>query len=105
MTKEKIKQTLFKHKSLLKKYHVKSIALFGSSVRGEGKKGSDIDLLVEFDENAFGKNFEGYYDNYIGLLNAFKKIFKKKIDLVTSDMISPYIKPYVVKEAEFFEAA
>lgn len=81
-------------------------SLFLAQVLGEKKKRkSDIDILVEFDKTAFGKNFEGYYDNYIGLLNSFKKIFKKKIDLLTPDMISPYIKPYVLKEAEFFEAA
>lgn len=105
MTKEKIKQTLSRHKTLLKKYHVKSIALFGSNVRGEEKKYSDIDFIVEFDTSAFGKNFEGYYDNYMGLLNSLEKIFKKKIDLLTHDMISPYIKPYVLKEADFIEAA
>lgn len=105
MTREKIKKKLSRHKLLLKKYHVKSIAIFGSYVRGNEKKDSDIDFLVEFDTSAFGKNFKGYYDNYIGILKSLEKIFKKKIDLLTFDMISPYIKPYVVKEADFIEAA
>jgi hypothetical protein len=30
------------------KFHVKSIGLFGSYVRGEQEEGSDIDMLVEF---------------------------------------------------------
>lgn len=34
--------------NLIQKFQVKSIALFGSYVRGQQRKESDIDLLVEF---------------------------------------------------------
>lgn len=105
MTKDDIKEILVKHKSLLKKHNVKSIALFGSFVRGEMKSQSDIDLLVEFDKTSFGKNYNGYFDNYTSLLFSLEEIFGRKIDLLTADMISPYIKPYILKEAEYFEAA
>lgn len=37
---------------LVKKYKIKEIGVFGSWVRGEQKKNSDIDILVEFEENA-----------------------------------------------------
>ena len=105
LTKDKIKEILASNKELLKKYKVKSLALFGSSVRGEMTSQSDIDFLVEFDNSAFGKDFEGYFDNYFGLLFSLEQIFKTKIDLLTMDMISPYIKSYILKEAEYFEAA
>jgi predicted nucleotidyltransferase len=40
---------LTKHKEELRKnYDVKEIGIFGSFVRGEQKKRSDIDILVEF---------------------------------------------------------
>jgi len=41
-----IKDTLI---GVLKKYGVKRAALFGSIVRGEATKDSDIDLLIEFE--------------------------------------------------------
>lgn len=103
ITKTQIKDTLIKSQRTLKKYKVKSIGIFGSYVKGRERKDSDIDFLVEFDEGKFGKNFEGYFDAYIGLLFALEKIFKRKIDLLTIRMISPYIKPYILKEVEYIE--
>ena len=51
--KESVLQTISSvMKDLQKKYNVKSIALFGSYVRGENNKDSDIDLLVEFEDHA-----------------------------------------------------
>jgi len=35
---------------ILKKYNVKKAGIFGSYVRGEQKKNSDVDLLVEVDK-------------------------------------------------------
>ena len=52
-TKEMIKGILLKNYPVLKKYKVKSIALFGSYVRNKQIKRSDIDLLVEFEEPTF----------------------------------------------------
>ena len=50
LTDKEIISLLKKHKDLLKKYKVKRIGLFGSYVRGEQKKRSDIDFLVEFED-------------------------------------------------------
>jgi len=44
---ERIKDTIIE---VLKKHGVKRAALFGSVVRGEATKESDVDLLVEFEE-------------------------------------------------------
>ena len=50
---EEIKRTLLQHKAeLKKKFKVKTIGVFGSYVRGEQKRGSDVDILVEFEEDA-----------------------------------------------------
>ena len=35
-----------------KTYHIQWLALFGSRAKGTAKKGSDIDLLVEFEPDA-----------------------------------------------------
>ncbi|MCL4479592.1 MAG: nucleotidyltransferase domain-containing protein [Deltaproteobacteria bacterium] len=58
LTKDEIRELLASNKELLIKYKVKSLALFGSSVRGEMTSQSDIDFLVEFDNSAFSKNLK-----------------------------------------------
>jgi predicted nucleotidyltransferase len=48
---ENIKRTLSRHKTELRKtFKVKTIGVFGSYVRGDQKRQSDVDLLVEFEE-------------------------------------------------------
>ncbi|MEM3505692.1 MAG: nucleotidyltransferase domain-containing protein, partial [Archaeoglobaceae archaeon] len=48
---EEIKKRLEELKPFLKeKFKVKFIGIFGSYVRGEEKKGSDLDILVEFED-------------------------------------------------------
>jgi uncharacterized protein len=66
--------------------------LFGSYVRNEADELSDIDILVDLD-----------YSQKIGLQffqmkNDLEKLLNKKIDLVSSNGLSKYIKPYVDKE-------
>jgi predicted nucleotidyltransferase len=102
-TNKNIINELRKNSSILKKYKVRKIGLFGSYMGGEQKNRSDVDILVEFDDKAFGKNLDGYFDNYIELLSSLRKIFGRKTDLLTFEMISPYIKPHVLKEIEYVE--
>ncbi|MDI6890632.1 MAG: nucleotidyltransferase domain-containing protein, partial [Thermodesulfovibrionales bacterium] len=47
---ENIKKILADHRDELRREHkIKEIAIFGSYVRGEQKKKSDIDILAEFE--------------------------------------------------------
>jgi predicted nucleotidyltransferase len=103
LTDELIFSILQKHADVLKKLSVRKIGLFGSFVRGAQKRRSDIDFIVDFDASSFGENFNGYFDAYMDLSNFLGKIFHKKVDLLTSEMISPYIKPYVSKEVKYLE--
>ncbi len=100
-----ITETLGKHGQVLKKYHVKKIGLFGSYSRGEQQEHSDVDLLVEFDLSTFDENYSGYFDNYLALRSALQDILKAKVDLVTSDMISHYIKPLMEHEIHYVKTA
>jgi predicted nucleotidyltransferase len=87
---------LQRNHSILKKYRVKKIGLFGSYVRDEASKKSDIDLLVDFEEKTF--------DNFIELAFELEKVFNKKVDLLTEEGISPYILPYIKNEVQWYEA-
>lgn len=67
------------------------MALFGSFVRGDQKKRSDIDILIKFD-----KTKEKSLLDLIHAENELKKLFKRKVDLLTIGSISPYIREEVL---------
>lgn len=96
LSSKKIFEILQRNHYLLKKYRVKRIGLFGSYIRNESSKRSDIDLLVDFEEKTF--------DNFIELSFELEKIFNRKIDLLTEKGISPYILPYIKNEVQWYEA-
>jgi hypothetical protein len=96
MTKEDIKKVLIKNKSLLKRYKVNKIGIFGSCVTGKMKKKSDVDLLVDFDEMI------DLFD-YVHLSDEIQQMLKTKVDLSTPDAIKPYIKPKILREVEWIE--
>lgn len=83
LTKDEIIELLSEKRDVLKKYGVKRIGLFGSCVRNEQKRKSDIDLVVEFDLSLFGKDFKGLFDAFMGLSDYLEDLFKKKVDILT----------------------
>lgn len=88
---------------LLNECHVKKIGIFGSYIHGTETKESDIDLLVEFDESAFGENYKGYFDSITSLTIELENLLENKVDLLTPDMISPYIASDILKEVKYIE--
>ena len=71
---------------------VKKAYLFGSYARKEAGKDSDIDLLVELDYSVhIGMKFFAYQIE-------LQELLKKKVDLVTSEGLSKYVKPYIDKD-------
>jgi len=74
---------------------VKRIGLFGSYVRGEERKKSDIDILVEFEK---GKKT---FDNYMGLALFLEDLLSLKVDLVIRENIKTLLKPYILKKVEY----
>lgn len=78
--------------TLRKKYNVKVIGLFGSFVRGEQKKGSDIDLLVEFREPI------GLF-KFLELEEHLSEVLGRKVDLVSRKALKPRIGKRILAEA------
>ena len=73
---EEIKSILAEHKQELKReYKVKEIGIFGSYVRGEQKKRSDVDISVEFEETANLSLLD-----FIGFKNYLSDILGVKAD-------------------------
>jgi predicted nucleotidyltransferase len=89
------KKTLKKHKAeVVRDYKVKEIGVFGSVVRGEQKKRSDIDILVEYSELPDLLKL-------IELENRLEKLLKKKVDLVEKSGIRPELKDEILKEVVY----
>ena len=92
---EEIKRTLLQHKAeLKKKFKVKTIGVFGSYVRGEQKRGSDVDVLVEFEEPV------GLFE-FMALEFYLSDLLGVKVDLVSKKALKPYIGEYIKKEVVY----
>jgi predicted nucleotidyltransferase len=75
-TLEEVKKILKENEAILReKFKVKEIGIFGSFVRGEQKKRSDIDILVEFEEPI------GW--EVVDLHEYLEEILSMKVDLVS----------------------
>ena len=85
-------------KRFFEKRPVNKAYLFGSYVRGEAKDQSDIDILVDLDySQRIGLQF-------IQMKIDLEKLLDSKVDLVSSNSLSVYIKPFVDKEKQLIYA-
>ena len=75
---------------LEKRFHVKSIGLFGSAVRDEMRPDSDIDILVEFAQPV---GFE-----YLELEDFLTETLGTKVDLVPRKAQKPLIGKRILAE-------
>jgi predicted nucleotidyltransferase len=94
-TKEFVLMLIRQHESDIKTFGVRRMGLFGSFVRDQQGKDSDIDILVEFEPGL--KTF----DNFIHLAFFLEDILKRRVEIVTPDALSPYIGPHIMKEVEY----
>ncbi len=91
--KEHILSEMKQQKSKLQNLGIVRIGLFGSYVREEQSKNSDIDILIEFEPGK--ENFDNYMSVYDMLENMFRS---EKVEIVTKNGLSPYIGPQILKE-------
>lgn len=75
-----------------KEYRAQIVGIFGSFIRGEEKETSDIDILVEFEEEA------DLFD-FVGLSIFLEEKLGRKVDVVPRDTIRPELKDVILKEA------
>jgi predicted nucleotidyltransferase len=90
---EELKKIINEHKKELEeKYKVKSIAIFGSYVRKEQNKKSNVDILVDFHEIPDLLKFieiERYLEEILGL----------KVDLVRKPVLRMELRDKILSEA------
>lgn len=83
-------------KPRLKNYGIGQIGLFGSQLRGDNHPDSDLDILLHFD------NGKETFQNLIQACEILEAHFpNRKLDIVTANGLSPYIGPFILKEAVY----
>lgn len=73
------------------KYKVKTIGIFGSYINNEQTDESDIDFLVEFEENAD-------LFHYIGLSLFLEEKFNKKVDVISKPALKEELRKNILEE-------
>lgn len=76
---------------ILKEHKVTKAGIFGSFVRGDQNKKSDIDILVEIPDNRS-------LTEVIGLKLILEEALKRKVDLVEYELIRKEIKDNVLED-------
>ena len=90
----KLKFDQKKIEEICKKYKVDFLGVFGSVARGEDGPESDVDLLVKFSDDSDAS----LLDMVIMEDKIAEIMGRKKVDLVTKDFLSPYIRDGVMED-------
>ncbi len=94
-TKERVLTLIQARRDHIKALGVKRLGLFGSFVRMQQDRNSDIDVLVEFEPS------QKTFDNFIHLAFFLEDLFGRRVELVTPEALSPYIGPHILREVEY----
>jgi uncharacterized protein len=90
-TGNEVLELLAQNRDRIRSFGVRSLALFGSTVRNEATATSDVDLLVEFDHKTF--------DNYMDLKFFLEDLFGRPVDLVLKNAVKPRLREPILAEA------
>ena len=86
---------------LCQRYHIRRLALFGSTLKGTARSGSDLDLLVEFEPG----NEPGLI-KLAGMEAELSAMLEnRRVDLRTAEDLSRHFRDEVVRTAEIQYAA
>ena len=92
MRKQEALQLLAEHKAeMARRFGIAELALFGSTARDEARDGSDIDVMVSFDERSTAKR-------YFGVQFYLEDVLGCPVDLVQEGVIRPELQPYIEKD-------
>ena len=96
LTKAEIFETIHNNRVAIRNLGIKEVGLFGSYVRNEQHKNSDIDILIDYEKGKMN------LFKLIELDEYFQSLFNtERIDIVTKNSLSEFIGPYILKEVEY----
>jgi predicted nucleotidyltransferase len=93
LTRQQVAESVERIRGRVLALGVRRLALFGSVARNEGRGGSDVDLLVEF------RAGEKSYQRFLDLADLLEQALAARVDLVTTEGLSPHIGPHILAEA------
>jgi predicted nucleotidyltransferase len=94
MDKEQVIRILREKRPALARFHVRSLSVFGSVVRGEAGPDSDIDILVEFEPGARVGLF-----HFARLQRFLQETLGREVDLATPKALHKSLKNDILEEA------
>lgn len=94
LTREEAIQRLENAEPEIRALGVERLALFGSVLRDEAGPESDVDLLVGFAAGA--KSF----DRLLALADLLEERLGHRVELVTTEALSPFLGPRILAEAQ-----
>ena len=95
MSHQEILKTLGQNRTVIKRYGVRRLGLFGSASRGEDTAGSDLDFIVDLEKKTF--------DNYMGLKLELEDMFRRKVDLVLEASLKSRLRESVERDVLYVE--
>ena len=90
-TREAVLEQLEENRDKIRSFGVKRLGLFGSCARGEATESSDLDFVVELENETF--------DAYMDLKEFLEGLFHCSVDLVLIDAIKPRLREIILGEA------
>ena len=78
---------------ICKKNDIVFLAVFGSFVRGQQNRKSDVDIAIEYDESKRKTLLD-----LVRLEDELSKVFKRKVDLGIFSSLNPYVVEDVRRE-------
>lgn len=94
-TKQDILAVISENQARIRALGVRRLGLFGSFLHGEQRSDSDVDFIVEFQPGR--KTF----DNFMELTFLLEGLLQRRVELVTTEALSPYIGPHILEEVEY----
>jgi hypothetical protein len=97
--KEDISEFIRQNRLWLKEhFHIEKIAIFGSFARNEQTDKSDIDLLIELEDNT-----PDIHEKKEELRKYFRNKFKRNIDIAREKYLKSYVKHQILQESVYVE--
>lgn len=87
-------ETLRRSEQALRQRGVKHAALFGSVARGNNRRDSDIDIMIEVDPDARMTVFD-----YVDLKEYIAGLFDEPVDVVNREGLKSYVRPAATDDA------
>lgn len=77
-----------------RQYHIRKLAVFGSVLHGDARPDSDLDLLIEFEDDVPVGLF-----TFVTIQEELSRLFGWPVDLSTAGFLSPHFRQRVTDEA------